>query len=144
MPQHALSALSTALEEFVQARTQAIAAARKELRVSELEARALAAIGAEPGIRPSSLREHLDVTSAGVTTLVDRLVERGLLRRELDTDDRRVNHIHLEIDLDVPPWSALTGFRTDVENAVRGEPAADADAFAKVLRRITDATRARA
>lgn len=144
MPQHALSALSTALEEFVQARTQAIAAARKELRVSELEARALAAIGAEPGIRPSSLREHLDVTSAGVTTLVDRLVERGLLRRELDTDDRRVNHIHLEIDLDVAPWSALTGFRTDVENAVRGEPAADADAFAKVLRRITDATRARA
>lgn len=143
MPQRTLSALSLALEEFVQARTRAVATARKELRVSELEARALAAIGAEPGIRPSRLREHLDVTSAGVTTLVDRLVERGLLRRELDVDDRRVNHIYLEIDLDAAPWSALTGFGADVETAVREEPRADADAFAKVLRRITAATRDR-
>jgi len=43
------------------------------------------------------------VTSADVTTLVDRLVGRGVLRRELDADDRRVNHIYPEVDQDAEP-----------------------------------------
>ena len=143
MTESVASPLASALEEYVTARSEALAAARKELRVSELEARALAAIGATPGIRPSVLREHLGVTSAGVTTLVDRLLERDLLRRELDVDDRRVNHIYLTIDLETAPWSGLRRFAGLVEEAVRAEEDASAVELAAVLRRITGAAQAR-
>lgn len=141
MPLPSLSSLTSALEEYVEVRAAALTAARKELRVSELEARALTVIGAEPGIRPSALRDHLGVTSAGVTTLVDRLVERGLLRRELDSDDRRVNHIHLEIDLESEPWSALTRFTHDVDAMVRRETDAAAAALTDLLGRLTTSAR---
>lgn len=137
------SALLAALEDYVAARDEAIAQARRDLNVSELEASALSRIADEPGIRPSNLRAHLGVTAAGVTTLVDRLIGRGLLRRELDEDDRRVNHIHLEIDLDTEPWVALRRFPREVEEAVRSEPAEVATAAAEMLVRITERVRAR-
>ncbi|MFK5057983.1 MarR family transcriptional regulator, partial [Klebsiella pneumoniae] len=85
----------------------------------------------------------LGVTSAGVTTLVDRLVERGLLRRELDTEDRRVNHIHLEVDLSAMPWAQLDRFARDLDDAIAAEPAAAANAFAETLQRITGEVLAR-
>lgn len=137
------SALLAALDDYVAARDEAIARARRDLNVSELEAAALSRIGEEPGIRPSNLRAHLGVTAAGVTTLVDRLIGRGLLRRELDAEDRRVNHIYLEINLDAEPWVALQRFPREVEEAVRSEPADVAAAAAEMLARITERVRAR-
>ncbi len=137
------SLLLAALDAYVAARDEAIATARRDLNVSELEAAALAYIAEEPGIRPSNLRVHLGVTAAGVTTLVDRLIGRGLLRRELDAEDRRVNHIHLEIDLDAEPWVALRRFPREVEAAVASEPAEVAEAAAEILNRITERVRAR-
>jgi predicted DNA-binding transcriptional regulator len=132
-----------ALDDYVSARDEAISRARRELGVSELEAAALSHIAEEPGIRPSNLRGRLGVTAAGVTTLVDRLIGRGLLRRELDADDRRVNHIHLEVDLDDEPWVALRRFPREVEAAVRSEPDEVARAAAEMLSRITERVRAR-
>lgn len=136
-------ALSTALDAYIEARRSAEAATRAELRLSETEVRALLRIREQPGIRPSALRDHLGVTSAGVTTLVDRLVERGLLRRELDTEDRRVNHIHLEVDLSAMPWAQLDRFARDLDDAIAAEPAATANAFAETLQRITGEVLAR-
>ncbi|WP_058622888.1 MarR family winged helix-turn-helix transcriptional regulator [Microbacterium testaceum] len=139
---NASSALIEALEDYVDAGRDALIAARKSLGVSELEARAIQSIGAHPGIRPSLLREHLDVTSAGVTTLVDRLVGRGVLRRELDADDRRVNHIYLEVDLDAEPWLALRRFEIEVHAAIHAESSESFRVFADVLRRVTARGRA--
>ncbi|MFF7684111.1 MarR family winged helix-turn-helix transcriptional regulator [Microbacterium sp. NPDC007973] len=137
------SALLSALDDYVAARDEAIAHARRDLNVSELEASAMSWIAEEPGIRPSNLRAHLGVTAAGVTTLVDRLIGRGLLRRELDAEDRRVNHIYLEVDMDDEPWVALRRFPREVEEAVRSEPADVAAAAAEMLARITERVRAR-
>lgn len=133
--------LSTALDAYVESRRHADAAARAELRLSESEVGALLRIRENPGIRPSGLRDHLGVTSAGVTTLVDRLVERGLVRRELDTEDRRVVHIHLDVDLAAEPWSELDRFARDVDDAVRAEPADATAAFAETLDRVTRTVR---
>lgn len=138
----ASSALIEALDGYVDAGRDALIAARKSLGVSELEARAIRSIGAHPGIRPSLLREHLDVTSAGVTTLVDRLVGRGVLRRELDVEDRRVNHIYLEIDLNAEPWSALRRFEVEAQAAIHAESSDASRAFAEMLRRVTARARA--
>ena len=45
-----------------------------------LGARALLFVVGNPGTRPTALREYLGITSAGVTTLIDRLVNRSLVR----------------------------------------------------------------
>jgi len=137
------SALTLALDEYVEARDEMAAKVRADLGVSELEAAALCCICDEPGIRPSHLRLRLGVTPAGVTTLVDRLISRGLLRRELDVDDRRVNHIYLEIDLHAEPWNALRRFPREVEAAVLLEPREVAEAAAALLRRVTERVRTR-
>ncbi|WZH35186.1 MAG: helix-turn-helix domain-containing protein [Microbacterium enclense] len=136
------SALIEALNDYVDAGRDALLVARKTLNLSELEARAITSIAADPGIRPSVLRECLGVTSAGVTTLVDRLVGRGVLRRELDVEDRRVNHIFLEVDLDTEPWVALRRFDTEIRTAILDEPADVSHTFAELLRRVTGRARA--
>ncbi|MDQ1135884.1 putative DNA-binding transcriptional regulator [Microbacterium sp. SORGH_AS 1204] len=143
MPLSLPSALMTALDDYVAAREEAIAKARRDLSVSELEAAAMSCIAEEPGIRPSNLRVRLGVTAAGVTTLVDRLIGRGLLRREFDADDRRVNHIYLEVDLAAEPWVALRRFPREVESAVEAEPDDVARAAAEMLARVTERVRAR-
>ena len=108
------SPLMAALAFYVRERDTAAAQARKQLGVNELDAKALAYVGAHPGVRPSELAGHLGVTSAGITTMVERLVRRGILRREFDAADRRVNHIHLVVDLEKEPWSQLARFDTEV------------------------------
>lgn len=104
------SPLMEALTQYSREREAAAAKARKQLGVNELDAKALAIVGVNPGMRPSELATTLGVTSAGITTMVERLVRRGILRREADDSDRRVNHIHLAIDLEKEPWSQLARF----------------------------------
>lgn len=102
--------------------------ARKALEINELDTKALAYLAAHPGARPTDLCPHLGVTAAGVTTLVDRLIQRGILRRELDERDRRVNHIYVVVDLNKEPWSQLTRFDdTCRELVIELDPQVEAD-----------------
>jgi DNA-binding MarR family transcriptional regulator len=131
------SELSRALTAYSAARNDALVAARKELRISEVDARALLFVVDNPGVRPTALRDHLGITSAGVTSLVDRLVERGLVRRDSDAEDRRGNHITAIIDLTEEPWSALTAFDRRFESAVHARLGARSDELAALLTRLT-------
>ncbi|OAN41391.1 MarR family winged helix-turn-helix transcriptional regulator [Microbacterium sp. H83] len=124
--------LTHALIRYVEQRAAMLAEARRQLGVNELDARTLLHVGANPGIRPTQLGEHLGITSAGVTALADRLIMRGMLRREQDDSDRRVNHLFVEVDLDDEPWSMLTAFDDTLDRELRAS-AADTDRFADVL-----------
>jgi hypothetical protein len=104
------SKLRTALSRYVQARSTALTEARRELSIGEGDAKALLFITANPGCRAADIAGHLGITAAGVTALVDRLVERGVVEREYDQDDRRVIHISCTIDLADEPWVALNRF----------------------------------
>ena len=115
------------------------AEARRALSLNELDAKALLFVAENPGARPSHVRDHLGITSAGVTTLIDRLVQRGAVRRDLDVEDRRVNHITAIVDLNSPPWSSLRAFDDAVEAAIAEMPPTDADAVAAALERLTGA-----
>lgn len=53
------------------------------------QARALRVIAAEGPLRPGLLAERLRIAPRSVTEVVDALVERDLVRREPDPDDRR-------------------------------------------------------
>ncbi|WP_243227586.1 MarR family winged helix-turn-helix transcriptional regulator [Microbacterium sp. CIAB417] len=132
------SKLSRALTEYSAARNDALVAARKELRISEVDARALLFVVDNPGVRPTALRDHLGITSAGVTSLVDRLVERGLVRRDSDAEDRRGNHITAIVDLAEEPWSALTAFDRRFESVVEAQLGSRSDELAALLTRLTE------
>ncbi len=127
------SELGRALLAYGEERRIAAGEARRELGLNELDARALLFVAENPGARPSHVRDHLGITSAGVTTLIDRLVQRGAVRRDLDAEDRRVNHITAIVDLDAPPWCALRAFDARIEEAVARMDAAEAGRLAALL-----------
>ena len=133
------SALTLALRRYADARHASLIEARQVLGVNELDARALLFIANHPGPRPTSLREYLGITSAGVTALVDRLEHRGAVRREVDPDDRRVSRLTATVDLSAEPWSALTRFDTNLERALAGADPADAERLAALVVALTAA-----
>ena len=108
--------LRSALADYGRARSEALTVARRELGIGEGDAKALLHIADNPGIRPTQLREHLGITAAGVTALIDRLVDRGAVRRDVDVVDRRVNRITLTIDIAEQPWAQLTRFDNDFDD----------------------------
>ena len=134
-----VSSLACALLAYDEARRAATAQARRALSLNELDAKALVFVAENPGARPSHVRDHLGITSAGVTTLIDRLVQRGAVRRDLDSEDRRVNHITATVDLSTPPWSSLRAFDAAVEAAIATMDPAEAERLADALRSLTAA-----
>ncbi|WP_396642240.1 MarR family transcriptional regulator [Microbacterium sp.] len=130
-----------ALQRFTDARNAAMIAARKELGVNEVDARALLFIAANPGARPTHLRDHLGITSAGITTMIDRLAGRGVVRRDVDDDDRRVNRISLAVDLSAEPWSALTRFDTRLAEAAEAMGMDESHRFGVALDELVAAAR---
>ncbi|TPX01683.1 MarR family transcriptional regulator [Schumannella luteola] len=114
-------------------------AAREKLQISQQDARALEYIALNPGVRPGVLREYLGITSAGVTTLTDRLVRRGVVSREADENDRRATHLTASIDLDVEPWSTLTAIDRELEQAIVDSDAHDVAAATDLLERLLGA-----
>lgn len=136
------SSLAGALLRYVDARTAALIEARRELRINELDARALLFIADNPGTRSGMLSDFLGITSAGVTTLVDRLVQRGAVRRDIDAADRRVNRLSVTVDMDEAPWSALTRFDDAFDVAANNGHSDEARRLAATLNACTDAATA--
>lgn len=59
--------------------------------LSEGRLAALLAVSAEPGVTPRALGDRLEVTSATVTGLLDRLERDGLIERQPHVSDRRTH-----------------------------------------------------
>ncbi|MBM7460160.1 MarR family winged helix-turn-helix transcriptional regulator [Rhodococcus coprophilus] len=59
---------------------------------SEIEV--LRAVAEQPGSSVSELARALDLQNSNVSTTVSRLVDRGLLERRADPNDRRSHRIH--------------------------------------------------
>lgn len=135
------TALAQALRAYVDARQAAMNDARRGLGINEQDARALLYIDEHPGTRPTELREYLGITSAGVTTLIDRLVQHEAVRRDLDDADRRVNHITATVDLSAEPWSALTRFDRGIAAAIAERSAGEADGAAVLIDALVVAAR---
>ena len=57
--------------------------------------RAVLYIWRTPGISQTELSETLDISRMGVTGLVDRMEEKGLVVRRDDSKDRRVKRVYL-------------------------------------------------
>ncbi|WP_371029918.1 MarR family winged helix-turn-helix transcriptional regulator [Pseudoclavibacter sp. JSM 162008] len=114
-------ALSAALTAFAEARQASQHEARRSLGIGEMDARALAFLAQNPGSRPSALRAYLGLTSAGVSTLCDRLIERGTIHRDTDPSDRRASLLTVTVDLSSSPWNRLNEFDRSLEAALAAE-----------------------
>jgi DNA-binding MarR family transcriptional regulator len=68
----------------------------KPLSVTRSQWWVLAYLSREDGMTQSRLAEELDLGKVAVGGLIDRLEKAGLLRREADPSDRRVNRVFLE------------------------------------------------
>ncbi len=134
----AASPIATALERYMRERDRCLTQARRLLDLNNVDVLAIVHIAENPGIRPGQLRTHLNLTSGGITTLVDRLEQRDILRREFDRHDRRVVRLHAQIDLSVDPWKCLVRFDSAFEAALADiDPDLERDIVA-VLTAATD------
>jgi DNA-binding MarR family transcriptional regulator len=68
----------------------------KPLNVTRSQWWVLAYLSREDGMTQSQLAEELDLGKVAVGGLIDRLEKGGLVRREADATDRRVNRVFLE------------------------------------------------
>ncbi|MDM0015120.1 MarR family transcriptional regulator [Variovorax sp. J22P168] len=68
----------------------------KPLNVTRSQWWVLAYLSREDGMTQSQLAEELDLGKVAVGGLIDRLEKGGLVRRDADPSDRRVNRVFLE------------------------------------------------
>ena len=68
----------------------------KPLNVTRSQWWVLAYLSREDGMTQSQLAEQLDLGKVAIGGLIDRLEKSGLVRREADPTDRRVNRVFLE------------------------------------------------
>lgn len=68
----------------------------KPLNVTRSQWWVLAYLSRKDGMTQSQLAEELDLGKVAMGGLIDRLEKSGLVRREADTNDRRVNRVFLE------------------------------------------------
>ena len=68
----------------------------KPLSVTRSQWWVLAYLSREDGMTQSQLAEELDLGKVAIGGLIDRLEKSGLLRRQADASDRRVNRVFLE------------------------------------------------
>jgi DNA-binding MarR family transcriptional regulator len=102
----------------------------------------LSTVSYHDGITMGELCDHLYLTSATVTGLVDRLEERNLVLRERDTDDRRVIRLRITplgrdvLEKSVEARRAV--LVTYVEGLTMDEKADLIDLLRKLLSNLTD------
>jgi DNA-binding MarR family transcriptional regulator len=68
----------------------------KHLNVTRSQWWVLAYLSREDGMTQSQLAEELDLGKVAIGGLIDRLEKSGLVRRDADASDRRVNRVFLE------------------------------------------------
>lgn len=68
----------------------------KHMNVTRSQWWVLAYLSREDGMTQSQLAEELDLGKVAVGGLIDRLQKAGLVRRDADASDRRVNRVFLE------------------------------------------------
>ena len=68
----------------------------KPLNVTRSQWWVLAYLSRKDGMTQSQLAEELDLGKVAVGGLIDRLEKSGLVRRDADASDRRVNRVFLE------------------------------------------------
>ncbi len=127
---HAMHVVSLTLDEL-----RAHLAAR--LEINAIDVSALIEIYNHPDIRPTDLGHTLNLRSAGLTALADRLERAGFVRRSPDPSDRRGSRLRVS-----PSGGHAVGWILDAVNAALSVvDFPDPDAASALLMRLADTVR---
>jgi DNA-binding MarR family transcriptional regulator len=113
-----------------------------DLTVAQFDA--LANLYGLEAISQQELAERLLVTKGNVTGLLHRLLERGLVRRRQDPDDRRANRISLTAAGAALAREGLLVQRSLIEHMMGGLSSAEQQAMRELLARVVARLDARA
>ncbi|BBZ45149.1 MarR family transcriptional regulator [Mycobacterium parmense] len=87
----------------------------------------------------AQLRQRMDVSSAAITYLVDRMIDAGHIRREPDPSDRRKSHLRYEKPGMELARSFFTPLGAELHTAMADLPDSDLLAAHRVLTAMIDA-----
>jgi DNA-binding MarR family transcriptional regulator len=139
--------LLRALRDYREAEQRLVTRTRSALGIAENDLTALRYLIWEEkrgrAIGPKALGRYLALSSASITSMIDRLARRGLVERRPDPDDRRAVVVTLTLDEDTRHRLLhLNDGLLEAAGALDGESAARFTRFLRDLRRTADAIEA--
>ena len=114
-----------------------------ELNMSTPQLKALLLISEENAIRMRELARKLGGSFSNATVLVDRLVERGLVERMMEPQDRRVVLVRATEDGKLLIEQLVTSWRTLTESLLEGLSPKDLKTVREALDILVDAAQSR-
>lgn len=132
------------LQDFLRLSDQFARRLGGELNVNATDYRAMEHLLRAGPLAPGELARRLGITSAAVTTSVDRLVSRGHVSREPDPADRRRIRV-IPAQASSEQASAIVSPMVHAVDAeLEGFTSAEQDVITEYLRRVVDAMRVHA
>ncbi len=130
-------------EELIHHRAMLDAGPWLELNMSTPQLKALLLISEEDAIRMRELARKLGGSFSNATVLVDRLVERGLVERMMEPQDRRVVLVHATEDGRLLIEQLVTSWRSLTEALLKGLSPEDLETVRKALGILVNAAQDR-
>jgi len=128
-------------DEIIQRRAVWDSAPWLELNMSTPQLKALLLISDEETIRMRELARKLGGSFSNATVLVDRLVDRGLVERLMDPDDRRVVLVRTTGEGQVLIEQLVTSWRALSESVLDAMDAEDLAALRRGLAALLEASK---
>lgn len=139
-----LHAATLFLQEFLQLSEQFTRMLGGELDVNATDFRAMEHLLRDGSLTPGDLARRLGISSAAMTTSVDRLVGRGHVSREPDPTDRRKVRVIPAAASAEKAGGLITPMVRHVDAELDGFSRRQQDAITEYLRRVVEALRTHA
>jgi MarR family transcriptional regulator, transcriptional regulator for hemolysin len=105
----------------------------RKLGITRAQWRVLTWVYRSPGVTQSELADTLDVQKAALGRMLDRLSDKGWIKREADADDRRIRRVHLSKEVK-PLVTTMRNIAAELRAAaMQGIPEADRERFVDTL-----------
>lgn len=127
--------LQTVLEE-AQATDKKEAAAVEQLTRGEM--RVLRALGRQDCCTMSGIADMICLSLSSMTGLVDRLVEKGLVKRDRSPEDRRVVQVVLTDEGREAHEAAMEGPAAFAKRVLKGLNAEEQEALATLMKKVAE------
>ena len=105
----------------------------RALGITRAQWRVLMWVYRTPGVTQSELADTLDVQKAALGRMLDRLYDKGWIKRETDAGDRRIRRVHLSKEVK-PLITTMRKIAAELRAAaMQGIPEADRERFVDTL-----------
>ncbi|NQV99880.1 MAG: MarR family transcriptional regulator [Rhodospirillales bacterium] len=105
----------------------------RSLGITRAQWRVLMWVYRTPGVTQSELADTLDVQKAALGRMLDRLNDKGWIKREADSGDRRIRRVHLSKEVK-PLITTMRKIAAELRAAaMQGIPEADRERFVDTL-----------